>query len=173
MLAVARADKVLYRQINGPEELATIRREYGKAIMAQEDFWKEFPGVKTWQNKLHSFYKRNRYVETFLGFRRRAPLDYTKIINTPIQGTAFHLLLAGLVEAHGLMAKARLKSRIVSQVHDSILVDLFSEEVVEVLSILKMCLEKKRYDWMGDVPMEVEWSVGSNWCDMEEIDVPA
>ena len=41
VLAVARAAKVLYRQINGPKDLATIRREYGKVIMAQEDFWKE------------------------------------------------------------------------------------------------------------------------------------
>ena len=39
VLAVGRAGKVIYRRINSPENLAKIRREYGREIMAQEDFW--------------------------------------------------------------------------------------------------------------------------------------
>ena len=39
VLAVARAAKTIYREINGPNELASIRRQYGQEIMAQEEFW--------------------------------------------------------------------------------------------------------------------------------------
>ena len=40
VLAVGQAAKVVYRRINGPKDLARIRREYGQEIMAQEEFWK-------------------------------------------------------------------------------------------------------------------------------------
>ena len=39
VLAVGRAGRIIYREINGPKDLAAIRREYGQEIMAQEDFW--------------------------------------------------------------------------------------------------------------------------------------
>ena len=137
----------------------------------QREFWSEFPEVKAWQNKTIDFYRRHGYVETPLGFRRRAPLDFRKIINTPVQGTSFHLLMAGLVEGSRTMHERGLRSKLVSQVHDSVLIDLFIDEVDEVVAIMNKALQRKRYDWMGEITMQVDWSVGYNWHDMKELDL--
>ena len=55
-----------------------------KVEKAQNNLWKEFPGIKEWQEDLRKFYNKYSYVETLTGRRRHAPLEFTKIINSPI-----------------------------------------------------------------------------------------
>lgn len=137
----------------------------------EDEFWSMFPGVKAWQQNLLDYYARTGEVVSPLGFRRRAPLKPNKIINHPIQATSFHLLLDGAARANSAMRKAGLKSLIVAQIHDSILVDLVGKERNAVINILLQSLTEKRFDWENDIPMELEFSIGPNWGMMEEIDI--
>ena len=133
------------------------------------EFWREFSGVKAWQNELLASYERNHYVETFLKFRRRCPVERNKIINFPIQATAFHLLLDGVVRVCKRLEAARMKSHPVAQVHDSILIDTDADEIEDVIEILQDCMTSKRFVWERDVPMEIEMEIGRDWHTLVEL----
>ena len=132
-------------------------------------FWHEHPGIKAYQRSEFDTYIKNGYVETPLGFRRHAPLTRNEIINSKIQGTAFHLLLAGCQAAEYEMRKAGLKSVIINEIHDSVLVDTCADEIDVVVPILERCLTKQHFDWMQGVQMKVSMAIGENWLEMEDV----
>lgn len=133
------------------------------------EFWREFQGVKQWQEGLLEQYEKNHYIETFLGFRRRCPIERNKIINFPIQSTAFHMLLDGAVRVSERMEQEKLKSHPVAQVHDSLLIDTDADEIEQVCEILAECLTRKRWEWEADVPMEIEMEIGRDWHCLSEL----
>ncbi len=128
--------------------------------------WETFPGVKKWKEEQIEFYNRNGYVETLLGFRRYAPLSINKIINTPIQATAFHCLLVGV--HYAFKEVKHLKSHIVAQVHDDVTIDTVESEIEEVIDIVERCLTKVHWDWQV-VKMALGWEIGETLLDMQEI----
>lgn len=142
-----------------------------KIQMLEEEFWQTFRAVKDWQESLKESFYRKGYLTTYFGFKCRAPLSSNEIINAPIQATAFHLLLHGLITTYHDLVAAGLRSRPVIQVHDSILIDAFEEEVPDVIEIMYDRLERKRFDWERDVKMELEWKVGEDWLNMEKLSV--
>jgi len=129
--------------------------------------WDEYPDVKVWQEKMIQFYKDNFYVEGIMGFRRYGPMSVPEIINTPIQGTSFHLLLMALTDTNNELIEKRFKSQTILQVHDSIVFDVVDREIEDLILIAEKHLKKKRFRWQF-VGMEVEWKIGKNWLDMEE-----
>jgi len=135
---------------------------------AEARLWRDYKDVKAWQLGLIMDYKMTGYVEMPFGYRRHAPLDKRKIINTPVQGTSFHLLLEGLVEADRLLAEAGLKSKIVAEIHDSVLIDGLRSEREQVIEIVGGALARRKHAWQT-LPMEIEWEAGPNWNAMEAL----
>jgi len=133
------------------------------------EFWKEFEGVKEWQNRTIADYKQKGYVEFVTGARRPGPLNINKLYNTPIQGPAFHLNLDALGRIDKEMLRRGMKSRIVTEVHDSIDIDAVPEEAEEIIALAGGIMTSKRFEWQGDVPLFVSWEIGSSWYDMEEL----
>ena len=114
---------------------------------------------------------QNGYVTTEYGRRRYLPevtsnnyniREFGKraAMNTPIQGTAADIMKIAMVSVYRELKKRNLKSKIVLQIHDELLVETTEEEKEEVKQVLKTCMEnavKLR------VPLKVEINEGKNW----------
>lgn len=134
----------------------------------QNKFWSDYKEVKVWQEANIEFYKRNGYIRAMSGFRRPAPLTINKILNTPIQGPAFHLSLDGLTRIDHEIEKRDLKSWLCFEIHDSAGFYMYPEELEEMVVLSSDILKSKRFEWQKDIPLEVEWSKSEkNWLEME------
>jgi len=151
------------------QRLRTIT--YEEVLQMEKLFWREFAGVHKWQKKVWTEYKATGYAELASGFRRRGPLEYNELISTVIQGPTFHIVLKGLCETRNRLVDEKLKAKPVIEVHDDGLFLVPEDEVSKFLSIADEEFTKKRYDWQGDVPMNVKWGKGKNWYEMEDIEL--
>ncbi len=142
----------------------------------EEKFWKKFHVFRKWQEESKQFYIDNGYVYTMFGFRRRGLLTQNMVLNTGIQGTGYQCLLWSLTKVIPELRKQKLKSKIMGQIHDSMLARVNEQEVSAVLSTAKEIMEdrlREHCDWMT-VPMviEVEASeLGGTWYDKKAIDL--
>lgn len=147
-------------------------------VRMPQNFWSgldlemraEFPQVFAWQDGVFEEYQRTGYVQTFLGFRRRAPIDRKEVINMPIQATAFHLLLDAVRKIDAELLKRKMKSRMIAQIHDSILSDVVESELDDVVELIERNMTDIRWSWAGKVPMEVEFEIGRNWLEMKSLE---
>jgi DNA polymerase I len=145
------------------EHLASTGISSLKAFMkhmqkVENDFWDMLKITKDWRRKIVKDYLKKGYVDTFFGFRRTGYLERNQIINTPVQGTAFHCLLWAYNRLDELFTKKEMQSKLIGQIHDSILVDTHLEEKERVWKLMKRVMEKEiteTFDWLV-VPLEVE-----------------
>jgi hypothetical protein len=120
-------------------------------------FWKEFAGLREWQERMVSVYQQRGWVEMPFGYRRTDLLNNNKIFNTAIQGTAFHLLLWSYTQLHHY-CKTQWRTDMLGQIHDEILYDLDDSELQEVLNTTEWVmtqLVQERHPWVN-VPLAVE-----------------
>jgi hypothetical protein len=96
------------------------------------------------------------------------------IFNSAIQGTAFHCLLWSMIELDNALRGKRMKTRIISQIHDEIVFDLFPPEKEKVLELAKKIMTesiREVHNWII-VPLEIEAEitpVGGAWYYKKEI----
>jgi DNA polymerase-1 len=135
----------------------------------EEEFWSRYAHVQRWQEHLFKIYQRHGYTESPLGFRRHGPLKKLEIINTPVQGTSFLLLLLGIRDADAELVERGMKSCFVLQIHDEALFDTNGSEIEDGLEIANRNLTSKKYDWQGKIPMLVDWSFGKNFGELNKI----
>ena len=81
-------------------------------------------------------------------------------MNTPIQGTAADIMKIAMIKVYNELKKRNLKSKILLQIHDELLVEAVIEEKEEVKKILKECMESSA---SLSVPLIVEVEEGKNW----------
>lgn len=128
---------------------------------AEQEFWKKYKVVKKFQENLIKFYQTNGYVEMMHGFRRREFLTKNKIINTVIQGTAFHLLLWSCIRLNKIRKEENWKSKLIGQIHDSIVMDIHPNEKKYVLSTTQRVMTQdilKDHPWIC-IPLISEVSI--------------
>lgn len=128
-------------------------------------FWREFSGVKDWQETLMQFYRENGYVECLTGRRRRGPLSVNQIYNSPVQGTAAAIVLE-VMSRLSETEDPELQPEI--QIHDDLTWARVPEKRVDVVAekILDIML-KPVFPWIN-VPLTVEGKLGPNWLEMSE-----
>jgi uracil-DNA glycosylase family 4 len=138
-------------------------------ILAPEHdkFWQEYQGVKDWQQTLLDQYKRLGYTECMNGRRRRAPLGLGQVVNSMIQGSAADIVMDGYNRLSEKRIPA-LQPRL--QIHDDLL--FYFETKSQLEDYVPVIIEEMlnvRFPWII-VPLTVEMSQGSNWCDMEPVE---
>lgn len=134
-----------------------------------KDFWSMFAGVKQYQNKMIQFYKKHGYVETLSGRRRRHTLNKNKIINTPIQGLASDIVVDSMNElCYQAYILKRPELNPILNIHDDLGFNLYKDNIKSSLRIIAKIMLKPRWGF-GDVPLSVEISLGSNWCNVKEV----
>jgi len=141
-------------------------------------FWRKYNVFRKWQDTSKEFYLKNGYVKTMFGTRRHGYLNQNKILNTGIQGTAFQCLLWSLIELQKWLKKNQMQSKILGQIHDSILLQVQKDEAVDVYRQTKYIMEeqiREHHKWLI-VPLVAEMEssqLGGTWYDCKTIDINA
>jgi len=137
-------------------------------------FWKDFSGYGSWKDQWEKDYKRDGGFDLLTGFRVDGVYTRNQILNTPIQGVAFHILLWSLIRLNRWLRANNMKTKIVGQIHDSILADVHEDEHDAYLRMAKRIMteeSRKFYPWIV-VPLEVEAEgSGISWHDKQVISI--
>ena len=136
-------------------------------------FWDErFKGYKKWKEDNNILYRKQGYLETFLGFIYSGPMSSNEVCNYQIQGTAFHLLLWTMLKLAEQLRIDKKDSKILTETHDSMLIDLVPSEKEYVINTIDRIGTKeirKAFPWII-VPLQIDHEVspldGGTWFDM-------
>ena len=150
------------------KDIGVTRREADDYI---HDYLRNYKGVADYMERVVEEAKKNGYVETLFGRRRYLPelkssnfnlraFGERCAMNSPIQGTAADIIKIAMIEVHKKLKG--MKSRLVLQVHDELLVETAIDEVDEVKKIV---LESMENAVDLSVKLKVELQVGYNWYD--------
>jgi DNA polymerase-1 len=145
----------------------------GEASAIIQSYFEQFPAVKAYMDKVVEEAKQKHYVETILGRRRyladinsRNPTNRgfaeRNAINAPIQGSAADMIKVAMINIHEFIAREKLKSRMILQVHDELVFDAHRDEI-EYLSA--KVDELMRTAISLPVKMATGIGVGDNWLE--------
>ena len=150
------------------QDLSITRKEAAEYI---ERYFETYPGIKTFLDDTVAHAKEQGYVVTLFGRRRPVPelsssnfmqrqFGERVAMNSPIQGTAADIIKIAMIAVDKDLTKRKMKSRLVLQVHDELLVEAWKEELEEVQAILKECMENAA---TLDVPLDIDMHTGQSW----------
>ncbi|MFR5602557.1 MAG: DNA polymerase I, partial [Lachnospiraceae bacterium] len=150
------------------EDLSISRKE---ALEYIQKYFETYPSVKEFLDRMVEEGKTNGYVTTLFGRRRPIPelkssnfmqrsFGERVAMNSPIQGTAADIMKIAMIKVDQALRNAGLKSRIVLQVHDELLVETWKEEEETVRRILT---EHMKGAASLRVSLEVEAKTGDSW----------
>lgn len=138
-------------------------------------FWnKRFPVYSKWKKKWWADYQKNGSFEMHTGFRCSGIMGKNDAINYPVQGAAFHCLLWSFIQLDALMLKEKWDTRLIGQIHDSILFDVHPDELDHVLETAKRITEvelAKEWDWIN-VPLQIDaelCKVDESWLHKQDL----
>tara|TARA_B100001029_G_scaffold80426_1_gene65992 strand:+ start:4762 stop:7476 length:2715 start_codon:yes stop_codon:yes gene_type:complete len=144
---------------------------FGEAKQIKDAYFQKYQGIEKYIENSKLQIKETKSVETLLG-RKRAVWDsdsQNKIrrdaaermaINMPIQGTAAEMIKLAMIKIHRQMNKEDLKSKLIMQIHDELLLEVHQDEIDY---ISKMVIENMRDAMKLDVPIEIDFGVGPSW----------
>jgi DNA polymerase-1 len=136
-----------------------------------DTYFERYPGVLNYMNSVRSSASDNGYVETDFGRRLYLPEINSKngmrrqaaertAINAPMQGTAADIIKLAMISVDTWLEKSNLKSVMIMQVHDELVLEVPELELVEVTDGLKLHMESAAN---LKVPLVVDAGVGNNW----------
>ena len=116
---------------------------------------------------------KNGYVTTIMNRRRNLEELKSKnfmirsqgermALNTPIQGSAADILKKAMVDIYNEFESRKLKSKMLIQVHDELIFNVYNDELDEVRKIVK---DKMENVYKLSVPLKVDINIGSTWYD--------
>lgn len=136
-----------------------------------ENYLNFFKGVKKYMDDIISKGRKNGYVETVFGRRREIPELSSRnfnirsfgerlALNTPVQGTAADIIKKAMINVYDRLSENNMKSRLILQVHDELIVEAHKEELELVKKILREEMEKAAE---LKVPLTVDLNSGDSW----------
>lgn len=139
-----------------------------------QNYFKEFSGMKQYIDSTVQFARDNGYVKTLLGRRRylrdinsRNSLTASNAervaINAPIQGTAAEMIKIAMIDIFNCFEQQNLKSKMIIQVHDELVFDVYKPELEQVKSIIRDKMENAIPQL--SVPILVQMDIGDNWLE--------
>lgn len=155
----------------GLADRLNISRTEAKGII--ENYFMQYPHIKDYMDLSIEKARENGYVETILG-RRRYLRDINSAnqtvrgfaernaINAPIQGSAADMIKIAMINIDNDLKKKNLKSKMLLQVHDELVFDVFKEELDEIKPLVE---ERMKTALPLKVPVEVGIGVGKNWLE--------
>lgn len=135
---------------------------------AESRLWKRFAGYAQWKRDFFDSYLKKGGFTTLTGFQVNGVYRRNQVVNYPIQGSAFHCLLWSLIQFQKWLRKNKMRSMIVNQIHDSMILDIHKDERMEVLQQIRKITTvdlPKHWTWIC-VPLEIEIEVapvGASW----------
>lgn len=150
------------------QDLSITRKEAAKYI---EDYFHTYPGIKAFLDDAVAHAKENGYVKTLFGRRRPVPelassnfmqrsFGERVAMNAPIQGTAADIMKIAMIGVNKRLKEQKMKSRLVLQVHDELLIETHHTEIDTVKEVLREEMERAA---VLAVPLEIDMHTGNNW----------
>ena len=150
------------------QDLSITRKEAAEYI---DRYFETYPSIKKFLDDAVAHAKEQGYVVTLFGRRRPVPelsssnfmqrqFGERVAMNSPIQGTAADIMKIAMIAVDKELRMRNMKSRLVLQVHDELLIETWKEEEEEVREILK---EGMMHAADLSVPLEIDMHSGKNW----------
>ncbi|HKK59630.1 MAG TPA: DNA polymerase I, partial [Salinivirga sp.] len=138
-----------------------------------DNYFETYPNVKAFMDKSIATAREKGYAETLMGRKRFLPdinsnnrtvrsAAERNAINAPIQGSSADMIKVAMVRINRALKEKQLKSRMIMQVHDEVIVDTHKNEVDEVKSIV---LEAMENAISLKVKMKVDLNTGNDWLE--------
>lgn len=136
-------------------------------------YFEKYKGIHEFMQNIVKEAKENGYVTTLFNRRRYIPELKNKnknivqfgervAMNTPIQGSAADIIKIAMNKLYKVLKENNLKSKLVMQVHDELIVETYDEEIEKVKSLMKEAMENVV---KLDIPLDVDLNVGNSWYD--------
>lgn len=150
------------------KDLGITRKEAKRYI---DGYLAKYPKVKVYMEEIVKIGQEQGYVETMFHRRRQLPELASKnfnqrsfgkriAMNTPIQGTAADIIKIAMVKVYHALKESGLKSRLILQVHDELVVETQRDELEQVKALVQKCMEEAAE---LSVPLIADVNTGENW----------
>ena len=150
------------------QDLSITRKEAAQYI---ENYFETYPKIKGFLDGLVKQAKEQGYVSTMFGRRRPVPelkssnfmqrsFGERVAMNSPIQGTAADIIKIAMIRVSRRLREENLKSRLILQVHDELLIETAEDEVEQVSGILEKEMKEAAH---LSVALEIDMHTGKNW----------
>ena len=143
-----------------------------------KEYFTDFPGVKNYLDNIRKVAAEQGYVETMLGRKRYFPelkqaanqqvraRAEREAINSPIQGSAADIMKLAMLKLPDALKKAGLKSQILLQVHDELVLECPEKELEETAKVTQ---EVMKGAYKLSIPLETDAAVGKNWGQLHDL----
>jgi len=134
-----------------------------------EEFWAEYKGVKQWAAEMFQMYAQHGYVKTLTNLVRNEILSGNEPINTPIQGTAAHIVVEAqnALFVKGMIEDAHFLPRI--NIHDDLTFFIPDDSDLErYIRVIGEEIVRPRFPFIT-VPLMTEAKIGYDWSDFEVV----
>ena len=147
----------------------SISRQEAKDYI--DRYFETYPQVKTFLDRLVEDAKQNGYVTTMFGRRRPVPelksanfmqrsFGERVAMNAPIQGTAADIIKIAMIRVHDRLEREHMRSRLLLQVHDELLIEAYDDEIEQVKRVLS---EEMHSAAALSVRLEIDMHTGNSW----------
>ncbi|WP_298473717.1 DNA polymerase I [uncultured Maribacter sp.] len=145
----------------------------GEAKELIDTYYKTYPKLRNYMSEQVNFARDNGYVQTVLG-RRRYLKDINgnnaivrgaaerNAVNAPIQGSAADIIKIAMINIHKKLEQGTYQSKMLLQVHDELVFDVYKPELEELQTLIKVEMENA---YKIAVPLDVEVGLGDNWLE--------
>lgn len=156
-----------------------LSEQLGVTVKEARDFiqkyFEQYHEIKDYMNKNIAFGKENGFVSTILNRKRYIPeineKNYMRqefgkrlAMNSPIQGSAADIIKLAMIKVDHLLKENRLKSKMILQVHDELIFDVYQDEVEQVMDIVKTGMENA---CQLSVELKAEGTYAKNWYELK------
>ena len=148
----------------------------GEAKELIDGYFNSYPGVKRYMDESISRARENGFVQTLFGRRRMLKDIHSRnavvrgmaernAINAPIQGSAADIIKLAMNAIHHQIREKNLKSRMILQVHDELVFDVWNPEKEE---LIKLVIHEMEHVYQLEVPLVAEYGMGGNWLEAHD-----
>lgn len=145
----------------------------GEAAGYIKSYFERYTGVKKYMEDIVAQAREQGYVSTLMGRRRYLPdIKHSNFnlrsfaertaINTPIQGTAADIMKRAMIDVQKALVEAGVKSRILLQVHDELVLEVTESEKEQVAQIVRNAMENAV---KMEIPLLADVNFGTNWAE--------
>ena len=150
------------------ENVGITPKEASKFI---DSYFEAYPGIKDYMEKTVKEAKEKGYVKTMFNRKRNIPelnnpaytirqMGERIALNTPVQGTAADIIKLAMVEVYKKLKENNLKTKMIIQVHDELVFDVYTGELEKIKEIIPDIMDNI---YKLKVPLKVSASYGKNW----------
>lgn len=154
----------------GLSEQLDIPRKESQALI--DEYFNQYPDIKNFIERCKDFARQHGYAHTLLGRRRYLPdinsrnasarsFAERNAVNMPIQGTSADMIKLAMVRIDSELQRRKLRSRMILQVHDELVFDLYRPEEEEVRQLVEY--QMKTALPLEGIDIQVGIDIGDNW----------